>query len=1217
MSKCAPYVEGILSFDNRELIANGVIPQRIVTENEEEIKVIPADRLAVEMHYSVQAPSGGSFQLFGGFLPLSPTILGLNLSFAQTESRFTFHLCSARTRINVPIRVTESMLEEAFRNDGRVEYELADYPLGIMAVTRIPIPFTDEQLETIGKSNAGDRGLRPDSNGLLDIGFKDAGPNLCEGKIIDQRKFDFRADNYIPNDESIAFEDNNQNDLVDRKIQLVFPEGLLGSTDREPGEPLPDEKPEEEPLLPGDNIYITYISAKSNTRYVRQGVYIRSFWVELPFFVVERVSNDEVNAWSYRPYKWRILKDHNVRNADIPVRANIDDISRDFNIRSDPFLTPEQKERRINMEDIEGQRLVEVLNATKTRLPYIPGFFFADARGIVAVHEANTPLIRDEVIIPRSAIPNQDWFDNLLDEIVINRPGFLNGELILDQIDRANNVLQGFVFDVSDHVNATCFDNEKYGYQRQLASAIQNYTDPEGFEGDGFGWPNLDLVINRVEGREAFDLTSAKFEPLDKSSNEAGAYFVRDCNKFATNGSIQADQFFTSPFFFDAFDENTRVFIERWGPQAPLEIDGDVWVFSRPFAPERFSVDEYPDEKSSMLVFNKPNADGDSTLRFIEFQDFILRRQIQRASSSKSDISKSQNEENLNHEVAEVESVLFEEINEIGYDLILGNQPGYSAGKEISTDGGKIALGKESPSSLYSLITMSISRFSSDEVRLTGTGDRKIKNIKILFTVKPSYFDQTNKSLAITFPNFRAVIDSIPINWIGQSSSDSQSIIIDMRNYADSSINLIGPILDHVNILAVEAVVFQDDAYDKCKIISSSSSVCIDRSGNVFVFYEDDNASDGDFESSEVDLLDASVATDISCLMSKDEGDSWIDFKGVVNARADEELENPVAICDKDSNIIHLFFLLEGNLCHKSIDPSNFKAEDAFRAYRRSAIDAETLSIESGLFNFSPSGRGLRSSPIHVIVADYESDFTKRQLSITQNLSAQGQRSRFVFANNRIDATDGLSSRDFFAFQDKKGNLSVLYVVDGAVYVNVSGDEGESWTAAYNVDDQAVLLHRSSIIEEPGQVSRLGGLYDPASHTVYLTYIADGMMFMKSINADLFRSNNPKLEKELRADTSSQKSFFVTGEIPGDIQSILLSDIDGNSVVSTIVFPYPKSSLASFDQRMSISPDTPSVGYISSSGILRMFYRDFTGNTRGLTFEENIFDLDVKRRDNA
>jgi hypothetical protein len=141
MSRCAPFVQGILAYSNRDLIANGFINET-GTFREEEVRVIPASRLAVELQYSVRATSGTTLNslagsggvggLFGGlgggagFGIGSALGLGLQGDFEPTDSTFIFHLCEAESRINRTIPVTEELLEEARANDGLVRDNCAE-----------------------------------------------------------------------------------------------------------------------------------------------------------------------------------------------------------------------------------------------------------------------------------------------------------------------------------------------------------------------------------------------------------------------------------------------------------------------------------------------------------------------------------------------------------------------------------------------------------------------------------------------------------------------------------------------------------------------------------------------------------------------------------------------------------------------------------------------------------------------------------------------------------------------------------------------------------------------------------------------------------------------------------------------------------------------------------------------------------------------------------
>lgn len=1218
MSRCAPFVQGVLAYSNKDLIANGFIPET-GTIRDEEVRVIPASRLAIELQYSVRsnisgttlndlAGGAGVGGILGGLGAGSGFSLGQFIGsallgdFEPTRSTFIFHICESETRVNREVTVTEEMLATARQSDGVVRFEPGNYVIGVLGVTRTPIEFSDEELENIGSSGGPTRGWNLNSEGLIEGNFEkfraSSPENLFVQRVIDYRKFDFRGDNYLDRFESQVFQNNGPDDLTDKIVEIKFPPALLANSDREPGDPLPSDPNEAKnaPLIPGDRIYITYVAATK--RIIRHAIFTRTFFYLFPGQVVERLG-DEVQPFNFKPYEFKILKTHDVF-ASPPRRADLRDLQRDQEVLADPELTPEEKARRLRLENIEAMRLVEVLNNSRTQIPFIKGIYAIDIRGIVAVTGIRDGVIEIDVIVPAERINDQEWWSRTLDSFTVFRPGYTNGALT--DIEAATDVLRGFVFDVSDHVNAVCFDNEKFGYQRELAEALSKVSKPvEDDPTKGVGFPNLDLITNRISGRERYDLSSAVFEPTRMSSIESGAYFIRDCNKFFVDSVIQADMFIRTPFFFERFGEDSRIYIEQFGPQSPLERDGGIWVFSTPAAfGERLTVDEHPYNNLSYLVFNKDNSDGESTLRYFEFEDNILRDQLRRTDLAPSSVERI-------HEAANLDDVTQSSIKVIGYDLLLGNQPGYSSGREISTDSGRIALGKRTAANIYSKLRLNFNQTEgSSDITVSGLGGRKTKSIRIRYGIKPGFFDNPNRLMTVVFPNESSVIDNISVLWNGTYGEGREEyLIIDTRNYSDEFFRLNGEVLKHIDIKHIDAVVFQDEAYEECKIVSSVSSTCFDKSGNWYIFYEDELASEGEFGTQPEDT-DSGANKEISCLFSPDEGETWIDYKGVVQTISGDDIKTPYAISDKITGVIHLFFVLNNSLMHKSIDVNLYQTEDAFKAYKRPVIFSETSDPLTGIAHFSEDGRLLRKSPINVVIGNVSGEYLSKQLSISKSRKQNRLPSRIVLSGDRKNFEEGFASEDYFAFQDKKGSLVVVYAVNGAILIRISTDEGKTWQEAYEGDK--ALIHKNSNIQEPREISQLGGTYDPATGVLNLAYIVDEMIFAKSLDGSVLSRSNSFLKSEIDAETTSFDPVFIVGNIPNDIRGAIIS---GDTSIN---FPYPVSAIATFDESMSISNNLPPVGYISSSGITRMFYKDSFGNIRGLCFDASQVQLDTKRR---
>ncbi len=1208
--ECASLTQGILAYNNIDLISNGYINETDSDRRGRQVRLLPANRISVEFQYSIRSdlsgtslnslsPGGNAGFVTGGLGLGAGFFLGAAIGCSllgdiePTRSQFIFHVCRSETRVNRSFLVTEEMLAEAAANNGVATYEFfGEYPIAFLGITKKPLNLSDEEILAIGSSGGPTRGHRITAQGLIQARFANYDSSSSDNLFIeiyrDPRKFQYRADNNIPGDSlagANAFLDGGADDLVDRKVKFQ----LLPVSN--PSQPAPD--PATLPKV-GDSMYMTFDIAMD--RYFRQAIFVSSFFFLFPNFIVERIGVDQVKAWNFQPKKFRAHK-------NVSRKATIADINNDDAVAVSTDLDDQQKAARTRLETIEGQRLVEVLNDTKTNKPYIRGFYFADSRGILAFDMKNFTT-EPRLLVPAEQIQDQAWWQSFIAGYMDGGPGFnSSGELDV-MSDGAARLLRGFVFDVSDHVNAVCYDNDKFGYQRQLAMALLQVSkkDPNT-PGSGVGFPNLDLIRQSLPHSQQYDLSSAVFEPYDMSSIEGGAYFVRDCNKvftydqqFCASGTVQSDMFIRTPFMFHTLPIKSRVYVERFTPQFALSPDGGIWVATSPVTGDNISIDTHPYRDDAFLVFNK-----DQKLNYQRFSDALTR--MHSSFTVEDDDDKS-----LNHAYPSLDGLSQEDIPVVGYDRVIGNQPGYSRGLEITRESGKIALGLEHPS-IYKIVQLPfVQNQENGTATVTSMANRKIRSIRIFYRADVSDFAaRKQRFLTFIFPGSNLVIDNVALPYLGGSLNKERLLSFDARYYSDESMRISGDILKYITLTKVEIVYLTDEKYAENSIEAGASSAVFDAQGRLYVFYEDTKAGDGDVPSGNGPGLVTSNPTEISCLVSHDMGYTWFDYKGIVRTIGDETVRYPYAVCDRLSNTINLLYIHNDALIDKKINPTLFDPKDAFKAYKRPLVYNEDLPGNYALTHFTVSGQQMRQSESSVVIANLDKGkFINSQLSIDEARRADNKTTRFGIAGDRKNFGQGFAESAFIAMLDRKNALKVFYVSNGKLHARICDNNGRDWRDAI---PDGVLFHKNVNIQEPRFISSLGYAFDEDSNILHLSYVADEMLFLRSFDLSIFEQNNSELQRIVDPDEATSSPLFVVGVIADELTKAL------RTFGTNVRFTYSSKAIAAFDQSMSIS-DVPARGYVGASGLARFYYFDGNGDIRAFSLADSKGPplLDAKRK---
>jgi len=1269
----------VLAYDNIDLLPNGFIPVNgtaaksrtrntgngLISEKEA-IKLLPADRLYAEFWYSVGSRitgtnlgdlGQGAFGALGFLGAGAGAALGGAIACSligdseRTTSRWVFHVADAESRINREIILNQENITTGI-------ITLPDYVIAVLGITRNPIvfvtpetPLTTEQiklaketpadqvesilgkritpnqmtdsdmrlllgiselneLENLGNSQRGIRGWPQSSNGQIQGEFQNyrySDPeNLFVEIVRDPRKNLYRADNEFDRADGHCFWNGSTDDLTDKTVRFNLKEIVDPANNNQ-------ETPSQN-LKPGDKVYISYSAAiKPIFRHATEN--ITNFFLFPDQSAYQLPPLDLVKGWNFRKFKFKVRKNSTERCL-LTDLVNDNDVQKQINdIQNDSNISAAEKNNRISrlqkkqlLTDMECQRLIETKLEKANRNTFIKGCYFADSRGILSfdLRGGASP----ELLIPRSSIRDKEWFDSLLSEIQQGSLAFdSNGELLLN---RANDsFFDDFLFDISDHVNMSLYDNEKYGYERRLAKAISKckiYN--KDIDGTGVGFPNLDLIRNKISGRNEYDLTSAKFDsiPMQGSASlfACNVTFTYDFG-FCTKGTIRANMLLRTPTFLDKMTTKARIYVEKFQAQNPLRGDGAIWVGTKSFSDDKYTVTTDPKNYYGCLVYS--DSLNEST-NFRVFEDGVLEDEFGKLKNT---------EPSSGHSLPTIDSSLTDDsIKYGGYDRILGDQPGYSKGTEITTENALILMSKI-PSTTVKTDKLSFTKDdSTGRININGISSRRLRKITINYIPSSNEFlEDTERSLSFIFPGSKTVIDNIGVPYQGKISTVIKNICVDTRYINFENFFIDGNILKNMNIISLYSETILEEDYQKYKIKTGVVSSCFDTYGNWLVFYEDENGGVGDLikngksadgshlseSQNSLPGLEQNSNKEISCLFSPDYGGTWYDFKAVIRTVAGDSISSPYAVPDTKENIIHLFYVLNETLMHKIIDPSLFDYDDAFLGYKRPNNLGEDVLKSYGLYHFTNSGIVMREFTSSVVVGNLSGDYLVKQLQIVKALKKKNRMDfRIVVSGDETNYESGFPEVDFIAYKDASGQLKVIFISNGKLFCRGSSDNGNSW---HEFIKDGILIHKNSNLQELKSISFLGHVMDIKSQNSYLTYQVDGMLFIRKFESEGSITSATQIKDILNPETGSSRPIFVVGSLVSELKTAI------KNKETSIIFPYKDIDV--FGDDFSIS-ETASLGYSTANGFIRIFYKDASGSFRAFSYPETpILDINYTK----
>jgi hypothetical protein len=198
---------------------------------------------------------------------------------------------------------------------------------------------------------------------------------------------------------------------------------------------------------------------------------------------------------------------------------------------------------------------------------------------------------------------------------------------------------------------------------------------------------------------------------------------------------------------------------------------------------------------------------------------------------------------------------------------------------------------------------------------------------------------------------------------------------------------------------------------------------------------------------------------------------------------------------------------------------------------------------------------------------------------------------------------------DYFVYRDNRGQLNFVYRMEGKLYVKISSNEGDSWQSSVKY---GLYIHKNAISSTPAPVRNFGHAYDRRNKRIYITYIADDMLFINNFDANIVNEPGNATEDNVEIISNIRRQIEIGGQQPifvcGKIPESLIKYIEEGGLY--FVFPYFRQEYTKFiianNSNYDIA-DVASQGYATGDGRVRFFYEDSYNNLRAFTFDQVPF----------
>jgi hypothetical protein len=222
-----------------------------------------------------------------------------------------------------------------------------------------------------------------------------------------------------------------------------------------------------------------------------------------------------------------------------------------------------------------------------------------------------------------------------------------------------------------------------------------------------------------------------------------------------------------------------------------------------------------------------------------------------------------------NHDRVDLRQIDAQKIKVRGYNHAFGDQPGYSRGREITVESGKIVLGKLG-SDVYEEVRLDVAKKTVNGTTVTelkGTANKYIRAIILYYSDAPSAqdvrihllfkFDVADSSIC-NGTNYRnkvyyrqeSIIDNVGLAPAKEGAG--KYVAVDCRYHTADIIEVHGSL---VNITGAVAICTDEKVYRENVIVTQSYASTFDAKGRLFVFYEDRNVFTKTADGEDVECL--------------------------------------------------------------------------------------------------------------------------------------------------------------------------------------------------------------------------------------------------------------------------------------------------------------------------------------------------------------------------
>ncbi|MCF7795986.1 hypothetical protein K9M42_02735 [Patescibacteria group bacterium] len=1216
---------------------------------------LPANKISIEVLFSktmrnavthpIEPGSFGGFGV-GSLLSMGVGFLGLG-GITSSITDMTYHICDSETIVNYQIIVTEELKKTGI-------YKFDGYILSVYAIVKehellekekdyrsLGLNFTEDQLKNIGKYSLGSYQGGPilrvtgatDSKGqfggigetevnLENVMFDDQ-ENLFKEIIYDDRIFNFRGDNIdASGKKQYPFESKSKDDITSQEVRIDVSN-----------------------LEVGDKIYATLCMA-SNRR-LRQSIRHKGTMGQgntqgIVGWNMEIGS--DIDVFDYKIKTWLSPTQEKIKNRgenfngfNINI-ASIDTVIKKsfYDVYKKDISDPDKTYLEDNLndyEEIEGWRLSSI----NTNSYNVDNFWTMDKRGIVHVSIDDTSDVSTKVVISNREMPRtaKKWFNDYVNSLKYPDKN------VEDYIDPSEE--EFFLFDISYPSNSLLLDKQKIPYQKKFAEYIQNteyiigvpildilyyYEDCYNINIFDFMYNNVLNIFAKEEQQKIYilslyDISNSHFDKLEArpyqySCDEeynyklyynchvtnpgdynqvyfSGSYIDNNVLEWRPDGgTIESYWLLQTPYFCGNFTRDSRIYMEHIGGNSLCNFS-QIYADTIASIPSTISLghDIYTDEQ--LLCFSDNNYHNSLSYYFFNDGQYY------------NDLIRSKIDKELNHNRLEFDH---DNMSIIGNSKLLGGSPNYENGM-LLTDiisylcerGEEDVKYHEYEESGYNILQQGMHLDNNYSIF------RIFLNIKCI----TAYNGNLKNKISI------AIDDKIITNIFipdKMNVGDEKYFPINIGYYGGKELKFGASeqLLGYITINKIELWGFNNNVIDNYKIKSEQSSVVFDREGRILIFYHNE------------------INSNISALLSCDNGISWTGHHNLIRLFGNENASYPYVIDNYDNNVVNLFYILNDKfLMLKKINTNDFIASDSFMRYNR--LDFYMGNTDEDIKNYSYNGKILRSNYSYFIEGDSESSYYKEQRYIYNLIKDKNDdveeidfknKIRFYFnEKNEDNLNKSFDNKAYFVHQDNYGNSRLFYLKNNKLSIKRSSDK-INWIEEIN----DIPIHKNFIDEDIEKEEFAISIIQKAkfffdNNVMGLIYVHNGMMFIRYFQLDMLLHsdidnsddvNNSILYNQLLISNDKKDNFpiFLVGKLSNQIKMSLKNDFeqgiayeDSNRLV---YFPYEEDMIDKFNDDFAIDSTTQPHAYKVREGLNRIFYKDINGKLNALLIN-GMYDI--------